>query len=52
MQAVEGLAVPAEGTTRVVAAIKFELPDIRPALDVKERYCQLAESLQVQDGVP
>lgn len=52
MQAVESLAVSAEGTTGVVAAIKFELPDIRPALDVKKRYCQLAESLQVQDGVP
>lgn len=47
----ESLLEPAEGTTRVVAAIKFDSPDITPALDVKEYYCQLAERLQVQDTV-
>lgn len=47
-QAVESLLEPAEGTKGAVAALKFGSPDITPALDVKEYYCQLAESLQVQ----
>lgn len=47
-QAVELLLEPAEETTRAVAAIKFGRPDIIAALDVKEYYCQLAESLQVK----
>ncbi|XP_026212963.1 vimentin isoform X2 [Anabas testudineus] len=47
-QAVEGLLEPAEGTTPAVAAIKFGSPDITAALDVKEYYCQLAESLQCE----
>ncbi|XP_042348733.1 neurofilament medium polypeptide [Plectropomus leopardus] len=47
---VESLLEPAEGTAGAVAAIKFGSPDITPALDVKEYYCQLAESLQYQCG--
>lgn len=50
-QAVEDLLEPADGTTGAVAAIKFGSPDITPALDVKEYYCQLAENLQVQHAV-
>lgn len=48
---VEGLLEPAEGTTGTVAAIKFGIPDITSALDVKEYYCQLAESLQYESAV-
>ncbi|XP_026186605.1 low molecular weight neuronal intermediate filament [Mastacembelus armatus] len=48
--AVESLLEPTEGTTGAVAAIKFGSPDITPALDVKEYYCQLAESLQYECG--
>nr|XP_046261630.1 vimentin isoform X2 [Scatophagus argus] len=48
--ALESLLEPAEGTTGAVAAIKFGSPDITPALDVKEYYCQLAESLQYECG--
>ncbi|XP_071772230.2 uncharacterized protein vimr2 [Centroberyx gerrardi] len=44
--AVETLLEPAAGTTGAVAAIEFGSPDITPALDIKEYYCQLAESLQ------
>ncbi|XP_044060897.1 type III intermediate filament [Siniperca chuatsi] len=47
---VESLLEPAEWTTGAVAAIKFGSPDITPALDVKEYYCQLAESLQYECG--
>ncbi|XP_073343515.1 vimentin [Pagrus major] len=47
---VEDLLDPAEGATGAVAAIKFGSPDITPALDVKEYYCQLAESLQYEFG--
>lgn len=50
--AVEGLLEPAEGTTGAVAAIKFGTPDITSALDVKEYYSQLAQSLQYECGVP
>lgn len=46
-QEVKGRSVPAEWTRSPVAAIKFECPDMTPALDVKEYYRQLAESLQV-----
>lgn len=46
-QAVQRLLEPAEATTGMVAAIKFSSPDITPALDVKEYYCQLADRLQV-----
>lgn len=49
--AVESLLEPAEGTTGAVTAIEFGIPDITSALDVKEYYCQLAESLQYQCGV-
>ncbi|XP_033830137.1 desmin [Periophthalmus magnuspinnatus] len=49
--AVESLLEPAEETTGTVAAIKFGIPDITSALDVKEYYCQLAESLQYECGV-
>ncbi|XP_040904300.1 peripherin [Toxotes jaculatrix] len=48
--AVESLLEPAEGTRGTVAAIRFSSPDITPALDVKEYYCQLAESLQYECG--
>ncbi|XP_044219345.1 vimentin [Thunnus albacares] len=48
--AVESLLEPAEETTEAVAALKFGSPDITPALDVKEYYCQLAESLQFKRG--
>ncbi|XP_070769944.1 alpha-internexin [Enoplosus armatus] len=47
---VENLLEPAEWTTGAAAAIKFGSPDITPALDVKEYYCQLAESLQYECG--
>lgn len=50
--AVESLLEPTEGTTGAVVAIKFGTPDITPALDVKEYYCQLAQSLQYECGVP
>ncbi|CAK6964703.1 vimentin [Scomber scombrus] len=49
--AVEDLLEPAEETTGVVATLKFGSPDITAALDVKEYYCQLAESLQFERGV-
>ncbi|XP_045886392.1 desmin [Micropterus dolomieu] len=49
-EAVETLLEPAERTTGAVAAIKFGSPDMTPALDVKEYYCQLAESLQYECG--
>ncbi|XP_071313535.1 alpha-internexin isoform X2 [Trachinotus anak] len=45
--AVERLLEPGEATTGAVAAIRFSSPDITPALDVKEYYCQLAASLQI-----
>ncbi|XP_054453525.1 desmin [Anoplopoma fimbria] len=48
--AVESLLQPADGTTGAMAAITFGSPDITPALDVKEYYCQLAESLQYECG--
>ncbi|XP_037531439.1 vimentin [Nematolebias whitei] len=44
---VEGLLRPDERALKV-AAIRFGSPDITPALDVKEYYCQLAESLQFE----
>lgn len=47
----ESLLEPAEGTTGAVTAIEFGIPDITSALDVKEYYCQLAESLQVRYSV-
>ncbi|XP_059202588.1 neurofilament medium polypeptide [Centropristis striata] len=47
---VQSLVEPAEGTTGAVAAITFGSPDISRALDVKEYYCQLAESLQFECG--
>ncbi|XP_019133928.1 peripherin [Larimichthys crocea] len=50
--AVEDLLEPADGTTGAVAAIKFGSPDITPALDVKEYYCQLAENLQYECDAP
>ncbi|KAE8285707.1 hypothetical protein D5F01_LYC15374 [Larimichthys crocea] len=50
--AVEDLLEPADGTTGTVAAIKFGSPDITPALDVKEYYCQLAENLQYECDAP
>lgn len=48
LQAVESMLEPDEGTTGAMRAITFGVPDITAALDVKEYYCQLAESLQVQ----
>ncbi|XP_071313532.1 alpha-internexin isoform X1 [Trachinotus anak] len=48
--AVERLLEPGEATTGAVAAIRFSSPDITPALDVKEYYCQLAASLQYKCG--
>ncbi|XP_035525468.1 low molecular weight neuronal intermediate filament [Morone saxatilis] len=48
--AVESLLEPAEWTTGEVAAIKFGSPDITAALNVKEYYWQLAESLQYECG--
>lgn len=48
LQAVERLMGPAEGTAGATAAFPLGGPDITPALDVKEYYCQLAESLQVR----
>lgn len=50
-QAVGSLLEPADGTTGAVAAFGFCSPDMTPALDVKEYYCQLAESLQVRHTV-
>lgn len=50
-QGFKGRSVPAEWTRSPVAAIKFECPDMTPALDVKEHYSQLAESLQVRCSV-
>ncbi|KAL6117481.1 uncharacterized protein ACO6RY_15259 [Pungitius sinensis] len=50
--AVQRLLGPAEGTTGSTAALTFCSPDITPALDVKEHYCQLAESLQYECGAP
>lgn len=50
-QAVEGELEPDDGTTQAVAAIRFGSPDITSSLDVKEYYCQLAESLQVKHSV-
>lgn len=50
--AVQRLLEPAEGTTGAVAAITFGVPDIASALDVKEYYCQLAQSLQFDCGIP
>ncbi|KAM9356955.1 vimentin [Symphorus nematophorus] len=47
---VDSILDPAEGTVGAMAAIKFGSPDITPALDVKEYYCQLAESLQYECG--
>ncbi|XP_034545673.1 plasticin [Notolabrus celidotus] len=47
---VEGLLHPAEEATGAMAAIKFGSLDMGPALDVKEFYCQLAESLQFECG--
>ncbi|XP_041845666.1 desmin [Melanotaenia boesemani] len=44
---VEGLLEPDERTLGAVA-IKYGSPDMTPALDVKEYYCQLAESLQFE----
>lgn len=50
-QGVKGRSVPAEWTRSPVSAIKFECPDMTPALDVKEHYSQLAERLQVRCSV-
>ncbi|KAG8003902.1 Peripherin, partial [Nibea albiflora] len=50
--AVEDLLEPADGATGAVAAIIFGSPDITPALDVKEYYCQLAENLQYECDAP
>lgn len=50
-QGVKGRSVPAEWTRGPVAAITFECPDMTPALDVKEYYSQLAESMQVRFSV-
>ncbi|CAL1613780.1 unnamed protein product [Knipowitschia caucasica] len=47
----ESLLEPAEGSAGEVAAITFGIPDITPALDLKEYYWQLAESLQYECGV-
>lgn len=49
-QGVKGRSVPAKWCSPV-AAIKFECPDMTLALDVKEHYSQLAESLQVRSSV-
>ncbi|KAM6923426.1 alpha-internexin [Xenentodon cancila] len=46
---VESLLEPGEGTLGATA-IQFGIPDITPALNVKEYYCQLAESLQFECG--
>ncbi|XP_033994244.1 type III intermediate filament [Trematomus bernacchii] len=48
--AVESMLEPDEGTTGAMRAITFGVPDITAALDVKEYYCQLAESLQFECG--
>ncbi|KAM9849662.1 peripherin [Aulostomus maculatus] len=47
---VDVLLEPDEGTMGAVATIKFSSPDITPALDVKEYYCQLADCLQYECG--
>lgn len=47
-QEVQTMLDPAETTAGAMAALRFSSPDITPALDVKEYYCQLAESLQVR----
>lgn len=47
-QEVKGRSLPAEWTCGPVSAIKFECPDMTPALDVKEHYSRLAERMQVQ----
>ncbi|XP_074530672.1 vimentin [Halichoeres trimaculatus] len=47
---VEDLLYPADQATGAMVSIKFGSPDIGPALDVKEFYCQLAESLQFKCG--
>ncbi|KAG7224760.1 hypothetical protein INR49_013472, partial [Caranx melampygus] len=47
---VENMLDPAEATAGAMAALRFSSPDITPALDVKEYYCQLAESLQYNCG--
>ncbi|KAM7417372.1 hypothetical protein PAMA_017162 [Pampus argenteus] len=49
--AVESLLEPPARTTGVRAALKFGSPDITPALDIKEYYCQLVQSLQFERGV-
>ncbi|KAM7389224.1 hypothetical protein PAMP_023214 [Pampus punctatissimus] len=48
---VESLLEPPARTTEAMTALKFGSPDITPALDVKEYYCQLVESLQFERGV-
>ncbi|XP_070693316.1 low molecular weight neuronal intermediate filament [Pempheris klunzingeri] len=47
---VESLLEPAGRSSGAAAALRFGGPDITPALDVKEYYCQLAESLQYECG--
>ncbi|XP_034454059.1 desmin [Hippoglossus hippoglossus] len=47
---VESLLDPADWTTGAAAALGFCSPDMTPVLDVKEFYCQLAESLQYECG--
>nr|XP_019949946.1 PREDICTED: peripherin-like [Paralichthys olivaceus] len=47
---VESLLDPADWTAGGVAALGFCSPDMTPVLDVKEFYCQLAESLQYECG--
>ncbi|XP_068182515.1 vimentin [Antennarius striatus] len=49
-KALESLLEPVEGITGALAAIKYGSPDIAPALDVKEFYCQLAERLKFDCG--
>ncbi|KAK5864593.1 hypothetical protein PBY51_015824 [Eleginops maclovinus] len=48
--AVESMLEPDEGMTGAMRAIKFGVPDITAARDVKEYYRQLAESLQFECG--
>ncbi|XP_067104054.1 peripherin [Osmerus mordax] len=48
---VETLAEPAEGAEGAMTAVEFCSPDITPALQIKEYYCQLAESLQYECGM-
>ncbi|CAB1456216.1 unnamed protein product [Pleuronectes platessa] len=45
---VESLLDPVDWTTGATAALGFCSPDMTPVLDVKEFYCQLAESLQYE----